>query len=44
MAEGLKTPPLTQMEFTGDDWDHAERIANRYVPTSAVQFICDAVV
>jgi hypothetical protein len=27
MAEGLKTPTITQVEFSGDDFDVAERIA-----------------
>jgi hypothetical protein len=29
MAEGLATPTLTQVEFTPDDHDVAERIARR---------------
>ena len=43
MAEGLKTPPLTQQEFTGNDFEVAERIAKRlgytqtaYTSTSAL--------
>ena len=36
MAEGLKTPPITQLEFQGDDFEVAERIARRlgYTQTS----------
>lgn len=29
MATGLKTPPITQREFIGADFDAAERIARR---------------
>jgi hypothetical protein len=29
MATGLKTPPLTQLEFTDDDFEIAERFARR---------------
>ena len=43
MAEGLTAPVLTQLEFEGDDWDTAERIAKRlgytqtaYTSTSAL--------
>ena len=43
MAEGLKVPPITQLEFSGDDFDDAERIARHlgytqtaYTSTSAL--------
>ena len=43
MATGLKTPPLTQLEFAGKDFDKAERLAKalgyeqtEYTSTSAL--------
>lgn len=43
MAQGLPTPPLTQLEFDGEDFDKAERLAKAlgyqqtaYTSTSAL--------
>lgn len=43
MADGLTTPPITQLEFKGKDFEFAERLAHRlgysqtaYTSTSAL--------